>query len=174
MAGLSDLITAAAQAASAGAAAPAAAAGAAVPLIAGYFQAPDKGAPPQPGSQPAQTTAAGQNLVDYQDLAKTSPAAGANGICTVAFDPVPTGQLWLIDREVVSCTSAAATVVFVYVGSLPVRSSELRDSSSSGNLDIADNSAPLQVAGSLQLIYVWEGATPGAIATAAITYRVMS
>jgi hypothetical protein len=144
-------------------------------LIGGYFTPPASGFPQQPaaGNDPGNASAPpGMQILDWRDLVATSAPAGADGLCTVTFLPVDPGNLWLVDHETVSCTSSTRTACFVYLGP-DIRPQNLRDFTGSGNLDIADNSSPLQIPGSRSLTYQWVGASLGAIATAAIQYRLL-
>lgn len=68
---------------------------------------------------------------------------------------VPPDQVWEYERFSVRCTSTATSAVRVYVGS--EADANLVDGSDSGNLDVADNSAPVRVGPGEVLRIVWSG-----------------
>lgn len=139
--------------------------------IAGYFQAPAAGAPPIAQQAAAPQTPGGYSVLDVLDRTQVCATVAANGLVTVTFDPVNSGQVWQVGRMVVYSSSAAATVAFVYVGDPQVQN--LRDASASGNLDIADNASPLLVPGSRSLVVQWVGASDGATALCSIQGQVL-
>lgn len=120
---------------------------------------------------PYQLPAAGQwELVDYGRAQLVSgPAAG--GKCRVEFEQVPPGELWLVDRIVVSCTSAVQTTALIYED--VEQPGRLRDGTPTGNLDTGDMASPLQVPSGSGLIVVWLNATAGAIGTAYLQWSVL-
>lgn len=167
MAGLSDLITAAAQAAQ-GSSSGAAAAG---PLIAGYFAAPASGGPPVAQASGTPQTPEGFRVLDERRTPlKGIAPAGANGLITATYDPVPAGQLWKVERMTIECTSSTQTIALVYVGQAAPQN--LVDGTEAGNLDFGEG-VPILVPGSLSLIIVWTGASVGAIGTVTAQYRVL-
>lgn len=139
--------------------------------IAGYFALPKSGGPPVAQASGSPQTPGGFQLLDWTGQADQSDPAGTSGICVVQFGPVPAGQLWAAERYTVDCTSSTATDCFVYVGQ-DIRPVNLRDATGSGNLDIADNNAPLLIPGSLFVFFQWLSASVGALATASIQYKV--
>jgi hypothetical protein len=140
--------------------------------IAGYFAPPPVGAPPIAQAADSPQTPGGFSVLDVRRAVQAgAAAAGVDGTITATFDPPGAGQLWLVDRAAIYCTSAADTLAFVYVGQ--VAPQNVIDGSVAGNLDFADNSAPWLVQGSQSLILVWENATPGATALAIAQYRLM-
>lgn len=120
---------------------------------------------------PYQLAAAAQwKLVDYgRDELTSAPAAG--GKCRVEFEQVPPGELWLVDRVVVSCTSAVQTTALVYED--VEQPGRLRDGTPTGNLDTGDMSSPLQVPAGSALIVVWQNASTGAVGTAYLQWSVL-
>ena len=96
--------------------------------------------------------------------ATTKPAAG--GTCSVAFDQVPDTDQWLIERMIVSCTSSTATRAVHYLDR--ATPDQVLEGTNSGNLDFANESSPLRIMGSRQLLTVWTGASDGAVGTVRI------
>lgn len=112
----------------------------------------------------------GLSTISKFDLVQEAgPAAG--GRMQAVFDPVPSSQLWLVERIVVSSTSTAKTEARFYAGrEEPV---SLLDGTRSGNLDIADNSSPMQVTSSIALLVVWTGADDGSVGSVRIQGSVL-
>lgn len=98
-----------------------------------------------------------------------SAEINAAGIAEVTLGPVPPAQVWLINRMTINVTSGARTTCSVYEGS--VNGANLLDATSNGNQNISDFGAPYQLAPNEQLIFRWEGGTPGAVATARLLGR---
>ncbi len=115
--------------------------------------------------------AAGLYLADYGQRALSSQPAGATGSMVVQFPTVPDGEVWLVDRFVVSSTSTSATRARLYVDTADP--SRLLDGSDAGNLDVADNSSPIQLLAGTALVIVWSGASLGAVGTARAQWSVM-
>jgi len=115
-------------------------------------------------------SAAGWGLFDFRTVAATTdPAAGGTAVVTLpqlAFD-----ELWLIDHAVVSCTSVAGTDVRWYSDS--PTPANLLDGSSSGNFDVADWPAGLQLQPGTSLVAVWSGCDDGAVGTLTVQARIM-
>ncbi|MCW2754665.1 MAG: hypothetical protein JWQ32_2076 [Marmoricola sp.] len=111
-------------------------------------------------------------LNDYKQVVGTSPAAPASGITQLTFGPVPDNQMWLLDRITVSCNSAAVTTCTLY---LDIASDPLHalDYTPSGNYDVADEAAAIQIPTNSSLIVQWTGATPGAVGNARAQLRVL-
>jgi hypothetical protein len=116
------------------------------------------------------TTAGSWGLADFGQASK-SDVAGVDGSIEVSFDQVPDGELWLVDRMVVSCDSAARTRALVYAGVVDVRA--LRDGTESGNFDVADMASPIQLRTGDQLVVAWSSATPGAAGVAFAQWTVL-
>jgi hypothetical protein len=113
-------------------------------------------------------SAAGWSLVDFISLnAISDPAVG--GLATAQFSQLDSSELWLIDHAVVSCTSTAATAVRWYADSVDPR--RLLDGSGSGNFDVADWPAGLQVQSSSSLLVQWTGADAGTVGTVTLQAR---
>lgn len=141
-------------------------------LIGGYFLPPPVGGPPiaQAGQSPA--TPGGYSILDYVDSGGlVSPAAGADGKCTLQLTAADPGNVWLCDRYTVENTSTTATVAIVYLGDPSPQN--LRDVTGSGNLDVADNNSPLIVPGTRYLTVVWQGCSVGAVGTFSLQYRLL-
>jgi hypothetical protein len=113
-------------------------------------------------------SAAGWSLVDYINMNAKTPAA-VGGRATLQLRQLDSNELWLIDHAVVSCTSTTATAVRWYTdGADPMR---LLDGSASGNFDVADWPAGLQVQSSSSLLVQWSGANAGAVGTLTLQAR---
>jgi hypothetical protein len=121
---------------------------------------------PLPYSVP---TASQWQLVDWVEPIFDSSAA-TGGLATITVDQLASDQMWLIDRAVVSCTSAAKTAARLYVNGVVARG--LRSGSTVGNFDEAEYPSGLLVRPGSQLIARWTGCTDGAIATLALQARL--
>ncbi|HSX68134.1 hypothetical protein [Nocardioides sp.] len=120
---------------------------------------------PEPSS-----SASAWAVSDYrQRTGRTQPAAG--GVCQLDFGQVPEGELWLVERVVVSCDSSTPTAAFLYDTS--VDDSRVLDGTRVGNFDVADNNSPIQVASGTTLVVAWDGASNGAIGQARVQYVVL-
>lgn len=107
-------------------------------------------------------TSAGWRAVDKIDH-QTSGTADASGTATVDLGTLDTQTRWVLTHMVAACTSAAASTMRLYFGS--VGPAGLRDGTSAGNFDVADWSPGLFVPEGTRLLAVWSGADPGALAT---------
>lgn len=115
-------------------------------------------------------TATGWALVDFQIVQRTTdPAAG--GTATLTLPQLAFDELWLVDHAVVSCTSQTSTTVRWYADTVdPAR---LLDGSDTGNFDVADWPAGLQLAPGSCLVSVWSGADDGAVGVLTLQARVL-
>lgn len=100
-----------------------------------------------------------------------STKAAAGNTCTATLGPVPEGDLWLIERLVVTCTSSSTTTAILYLDS--VSNANIVEGTQSGNLDFADENQPLQVDGARSLVAVWTNASNGAVGTLFAQIRVL-
>jgi hypothetical protein len=113
-------------------------------------------------------------LVDYPAPLERSVMADGTGTATVEFDPVDPTYLWRIERMTTYLSDQAppgGAVCLVYEGPtlLPIR---IRDGSSSPQLDIADQSSPITLQPSSQLVVQWTGLTPGTTASVSVQYQL--
>lgn len=102
-------------------------------------------------------------LVDYPPALEGDAVADAGGVATVEFDPVDTPFLWRIERMTTYLddqSPPAGATCLVYEGP-SVRPIRIRDGSSSPALDIADETSPITIQPSNQLIVQWTGLTAG-------------
>lgn len=122
-------------------------------------------------SLPIQLAPAAAWLIqDYRRTVVTSsPAAG--GIAQAQLPQVPQDELWLVERIVVRCTSAATTAARLYLDQ--ITDANILDGSRSGNFDVADQGSPIQVPGGSVLLCQWTGADNGAIATLRVQIVVL-
>lgn len=142
-----------------------------VQKIAGYFAAPAVGGPPIAQAASTPQVPAGYQLLDIRRLPQPGAAkAGAAGTITASFPEVDPGQMWLVERMVVFCTSGAETIALVYVGS--VGPQNLVDGTEAGNLDFGEGT-PILVPGSQALTVLWEGADVNSTAVAVAQFKVM-
>jgi hypothetical protein len=121
-----------------------------------------------PTSQPA---AASWQLVDFLNVQQRSdPAAGGQAALDAGqLDP---DEMWLIDHMVVSSDSSTRTTLRLYESVVdPLR---ILDGSSTGNFDVADWPAGLQLRPSSSLVAVWVGASDGARGVITLQGRRMS
>jgi len=120
-----------------------------------------------PRSLPA---ASGWALIDWQQLqAQSDPAAG--GTATIEFPQLGADEQWLIDRLVITCTSAAPTTFRLYDSAVTLP--RMLDTTSSGNLNTADYPAGLLVRPASTLIAQWTGAGAGAVGAVVVQARRM-
>lgn len=133
---------------------------------------------------PGPSSAAGIMLVD-QPPAKVAQITATTTTPAVSFSGPNAPQLWYVDRITVKARAgiqnaafpASSSQAFAYVGtdaSSAVDDRNLADLTLVGNLDIADENAPILVDNGQVLVLAWTNATVGAIYTARIQYRLMS
>jgi hypothetical protein len=113
-------------------------------------------------------------LVDYPPTLEASAVADSSGTALVEFDQIDNGFLWRVERmvTVLSDTNPPAGALFqAYEGPtlLPIR---VREGSSSPAFDIADESAPITLQPSSQLVLQWTGLRPGTKASASVQYQL--
>lgn len=75
----------------------------------------------------------------------------------------PVDEYWLVDRAVVSTSSAGASTLRVFIGGERPTDVDLIDASTAGNLDVADNASPWRVLPGQVLTFRWSGLTAGAV-----------
>jgi len=112
----------------------------------------------------------GWQLVDFLNLQlRSDPAAG--GLAVLDAGQLDGGEMWLLDHMVVSCDSVSRTTLRLYESAPdPLR---ILDGSSTGNFDVADWPAGLQLRPSTSLVAVWTGATDGARGVLSVQGRRM-
>jgi hypothetical protein len=113
-------------------------------------------------------------LVDYPAALEQSATAGSNGLATVEFEPVDHPYLWRVERMTTYLSDQAppdGAVCLVYEGP-SLAAVRLRDGSSSPALDIADQSSPITLQPSSQLIVQWSGLRPGTVASVSVQYQL--
>lgn len=113
-------------------------------------------------------------LVDYPAPLEGTATANAQGVATIEFDPVDSPFLWRIERMTTYTdlqTQPVGAKVLVYDGPslLPIR---IRDGSTSPALDIADESSPITLQPTSQLVLQWTGLTPGTKASVSVQYQL--
>ena len=114
-------------------------------------------------------SAIGWALVDYASVSADAPASGGTAVAQFAqLDP---DELWLIDHAVVACDSSTPTSVRWYSGQ--ATADHLLDGSDSGNFDVGDWPAGLQLVPGSSLLVVWSGASAGAVGTITVQARVL-
>ncbi len=96
-------------------------------------------------------------------------AIDAAGVADIVFGPPPSDGYWLIERIVVVTNSAAATEARMFTGDAD--DANLEDGTSTGNLDIADETQPIVVPGGSEFRIRWTGGTVGARAVGRIQYE---
>jgi hypothetical protein len=112
-------------------------------------------------------------LVDYPPALEKAVTADATGTATAEFDPIDSPFLWRIER-MTTFLSAAAPVgarCLVYEGP-SLRPIRIRDGSSSPALDIADQSSPITLQPSSQLVVQWTGLTVNTVASVSVQYQL--
>lgn len=133
---------------------------------------------------PGPSPSAGLTIVDQPPaLPKMVKAAATTTSVSFAGPNAPLG--WYVDRITVKSAAAIGSALFpastsqafVYVGSdaqTAMADANLADLTLIGDLDIADEQAPIYVDAGQVLVVVWTNATVGAIYTARIQYRVVA
>lgn len=107
-------------------------------------------------------------LADFATArAVSEPATG--GQARVLLEQLDSDELWLIDHAVIACSSSAATTLRLFEDI--ATDLNLLDGSASGNFDVADWPAGLQVQPSRALLAVWSDASDGAVATITLQLR---
>lgn len=113
-------------------------------------------------------------LVDYPPCLEGSAVADSTGTATVEFDPVDSPFLWRVERATTYLDQPnppAGARCLIYEGPtlLPIR---IRDGSSSPALDIADQSSPITIHATAQLVVQWTGLAPGTKASVSVQYQL--
>jgi hypothetical protein len=113
-------------------------------------------------------------LVDYPPALEGTATADGNGTATVEFDPVDSPFLWRIERMTTYLSdqnppAGAACLVYEGPSLKPLR---IRDGSLSAAFDIADESSPITLQSTSQLVIQWTGLTPGTKAYASVQYQL--
>jgi hypothetical protein len=113
-------------------------------------------------------------LVDYPAALEHQAKADSNGTATVEFDPVDSPFLWRVERMTTYLSDQnppAGATCLVYEGPslLPVR---IRDGSSSPSFDIADQSSPITLQPSNQLVVQWTGLRPLTVASVSVQIQL--
>lgn len=116
------------------------------------------------------SVASSWQLADFVRWSGTS-APAVDGVATLVVDQVPSGELWLIDRAVVSTSSTSTTALRLYENS-PYPENFL-SGSGSGNFDEADYPQGLQLAEGTQLVAQWFGAADDAVGRLRLQGRVL-
>jgi hypothetical protein len=113
------------------------------------------------------STASQWQLVDWVAVKQKSKAA-AGGVARVELPALDTGDMWLIDRAVIACTSSTRTAFRLYEGStseVPLSGTD------SGNFDEAEYPGGLLLKSSQALIAQWTGCVDGSVGTLRLQYR---
>jgi hypothetical protein len=112
-------------------------------------------------------------LVDYPPALEAAVIADATGTATAEFAPIDSPFLWRIERMTtyLDKDAPAAANCLVYEGP-SLRPIRIRDGSSSPALDIADESSPITLQPSSQLVVQWNGLTPGTQASVSVQYQL--
>jgi hypothetical protein len=114
-------------------------------------------------------TSSSWQLVDPALTPSWSSQPAAGGVARIDCGQLPEGELWLIDRAVVTCTSSTKTALRLYDSA--VDNQRLISGSAAGNFDEADYPAGLALRPSSALIAVWSNAADGSIATLRLQAR---
>jgi len=101
--------------------------------------------------------------------------ADAAGVALIDMPGPNAGQVHVVERIVVTTTSALISEARVYVVSPSqegISDADLRDGSSSGDLDVADLARAIRVHAGRALRVRWTGMTVGAIARVSVQYFI--
>lgn len=96
-----------------------------------------------------------------------------DGIATVQLGPVPSGEIWLIDRYIVSSNDgevADTLLCKVFDGATGDPTSML-DLTTLGNGNVSDNTQPVLLYPNNYITFQWEGGTEGSQVYARVNYR---
>lgn len=96
--------------------------------------------------------------------ALTTPAA-AGGVAEVDLEQVPAGQMWLIRRMAVSCTSSGVTFTAYRNQAAPPN---IVDATDAGVGDVADETQPIVLNESDVLLCVWSGCPDAAVGSISV------
>lgn len=111
-------------------------------------------------------------LVDYPPTLEKAVTADATGTATAEFEPIDSPFLWRIERMTTYLSQAASGGrCLVYEGP-SLRPIHIRDGSSSPALDIADQSSPITLQPSSQLVVQWTGLAVGTVASVSVQYQL--
>jgi hypothetical protein len=100
--------------------------------------------------------------MDLNEFAQAT--ANANGRAVDTVGPERYGDVWEVELINTNSTSTAETQLRVYRGVESVSAQVL--TTYSGNSDTAGGGKPITVSAGDKLVFVWSGATSGAICTA--------
>lgn len=98
-------------------------------------------------------------LIHDTSSIRTDPA-DVSGVASAMFGPVPSDQVYLVERITVASESTDPTSLRVYLGA--VDPENIVEATGSGNSDVADEVQPVLVPGGQSLIFQWTGVTAGA------------
>lgn len=104
--------------------------------------------------------------MDIPILQSITDTFDADGIARASTGPTVFGTKWEVTRLVTSTTSVADTTLKVYLNS--ETPSALVDSTYLANNDVSETNS-IMLATLDKLVFVWEGGTPGAVATGIVT-----
>lgn len=123
-----------------------------------------------PVSSPA---AAAWSVWDYSEKIATTDVPGDGSASVPAvIGEVPQGDLWLVDRIVVSTSpDDELTTARLYVDY--VDQGHLIDGTRSGGFDVADNASPMQLREGTSLLCVWQDAQNPALATIRVQLTIL-
>lgn len=114
--------------------------------------------------------ASGLALVDVVKRAASSPPA-AGGQAIASIGPVPTGQVWIIDRINVSMTAGTPTIALYDDASLGAV--YFLDGASAGVLNVSEYPTGIVIEDTRSLYAVWGAASDGAVGTVRAQFRIM-
>lgn len=115
-------------------------------------------------------SASGWQLADFLNLQLRSAPAAA-GQAQIDGRQLGPDEMWFLDHMVSDCDSSAQTTLRLYES--VVDRQRLLDGTSTGNFDVADWPAGLQVRPSASLVAVWVGASTGARGVLTLQGRIL-
>lgn len=98
----------------------------------------------------------------------TTPPA-ADGVATIELPQVPAGQMWLVRRIAVSCTSPSSFAAYYNT----IAPANIADATDTGEADVADERQPLVLNEGDVLICQWSGCLALAVGSASVVYDVL-
>lgn len=111
------------------------------------------------------------SLWDYGLKIWTSQPATAAGVALIELDQVPDNELWLVDRIMISCTSAVDSAFALYRDQVALGNRV--DWTDLGNDNVADEAASPVLPPATSLLAQWTGADPASVGTITLQWTIL-
>lgn len=100
---------------------------------------------------------------------RSDPVTDGSGVAVTSLGPVPTNEVWMVERIAIATTSLSPTTAKVYLGA--VDPANIVDQTNNGDSDVADQVNPIIVPGGQSLIVRWTGVSPNTQGVARFQYK---